>query len=234
MSWIPRVSAVVGRRMAIRPQMWQMRMAVPVYRCATPVMIPQRFYATEKDGSVSLNDPTEAEAQKLLDKGTEFLEIGDMESAMAEYRKSIGVFENASAYYNLGICQYQAQDLDGAIASWKEALRLSPDSPDAHTNLASAYIMSKPPQAELALSHLKEAASLSPDDGEIHFNLATVLEACEQLEEAVKMYKKAKENGVDRAEQNVRNCMAKLMAARIDVERQEKEIAEQKAAQKKD
>ncbi|WFD28678.1 hypothetical protein MNAN1_003691 [Malassezia nana] len=57
--------------------------------------------------------------------------------------------------------------------------------------------MSKPPQGELALSHLKTAAELSPDDGEILFNLATVLEACEQLEEAVHAYKKAKENGID-------------------------------------
>ena len=37
-------------------------------------------------------------------------------------------------------------DLPGAIESWTHALRLAPDSPDAHTNLASAYIMSKPPQ----------------------------------------------------------------------------------------
>lgn len=79
-----------------------------------------------------------------------------------------------------------ADDLEGAIESWKEALTIAPDSPDAHTNLASAYIMSKPPQGELALSHLKyavvtynrTAAELSPDDGEIQFNLATVLEAC--------------------------------------------------------
>ena len=77
-------------------------------------------------------------------------------------------------------------DLVGAIESWKAALATAPDSPDAHTNLASAYIMSKPPQGELALSHLKyvtgtysrTAAELSPDDGEIQFNLATVLEAC--------------------------------------------------------
>ena len=77
-------------------------------------------------------------------------------------------------------------DLPGAIESWTHALRLAPDSPDAHTNLASAYIMSKPPQADKALEHLTYvgrthpslAATQSPDDGEIHFNLGTVLEAC--------------------------------------------------------
>ncbi|SHO79656.1 Uncharacterized protein MSYG_4006 [Malassezia sympodialis ATCC 42132] len=183
-------------------------------------------YATEKSPEVSLNDPTEQEAQKLLESGTLKLEVGDTEGAMADYRQSIEVHKNASAYYNLGICQYQERDLVGAIESWKAALAIAPDSPDAHTNLASAYIMSKPPQGELALSHLKTAAELSPDDGEIQFNLATVLEACEQLEEAIHAYKKAKENGIDRADQNVRNCMAKLMAARVDIERQERELQE--------
>jgi len=56
----------------------------------------------------------------------------------------------------------------------------------------------------------------------------------EQLEEAIHAYKKAKENGIDvrgpilfqRADQNVRNCMAKLMAARVDIERQERELKE--------
>ena len=104
-------------------------------------------------------------------------------------------------------------NLPGAIESWTQALRLAPDSPDAHTNLASAYIMSKPPQADKALEHLTYvgrthpslAASQSPDDGEIHFNLGTVLEACtydlltagEQLEPAIKAYRTAKECGLD-------------------------------------
>lgn len=73
----------------------------------------------------------------------------------AEYRKSLEVHENASAYYNLGVCQYQDQNLEGAIASWKEALRLAPDSPDAHTNMASAYVMSKPSRPDLAIEHLR-------------------------------------------------------------------------------
>ncbi|EDP43376.1 hypothetical protein MGL_2386 [Malassezia globosa CBS 7966] len=133
-------------------------------------------------------------------------------------------------YHFDGYIYDNADDLEGAIASWNAALRLAPDSPDAHTNLASAYIMSKPPQADKALEHLITAASQSPDDGEIHFNLGTVLEACEQLESAIDAYKKALKNGVDRADQNVRNCTAKLLSARLDVQRQQKEIDAKKAA----
>lgn len=39
-------------------------------------------YATEKSPEVSLNDPTEQEAQKLLESGTLKLEVGDTEGAM--------------------------------------------------------------------------------------------------------------------------------------------------------
>lgn len=68
--------------------------------------LPRRF-AVERDQGVSLENPAEEEAQKLLESGTQALELGDMEKAKAEYRKSIEVHENASAYYNLGVCQYQ-------------------------------------------------------------------------------------------------------------------------------
>ena len=57
-----------------------------------------------------------------------------------------------------------------------------------------------------------------------------MLEACEQLESAIDAYKKALKNGVDRADQNVRNCTAKLLSARLDVQRQQKEIDAKKAA----
>ncbi|WFD44179.1 hypothetical protein MPSI1_002845 [Malassezia psittaci] len=89
--------------------------------------------------------------------------------------------------------------------------------------MASAYIMSKPSRPDLALEHLRTAASQSPDDAEIHFNLGAVLEACEELEEAIEAYEKAVQGGIQRAEQNVRNCMAKLMAARLEVENQKKQ-----------
>ena len=45
------------------------------------------------------------------------------------------------------------------------------------------------------------AAEQSPDDPEIHFNLAAVLEACEQIEDAIRAYKAAYDGGIE-----VRSC----------------------------
>jgi len=61
----------------------------------------------------------------------------------------------------------------------------------------------------------RTAANLSPSDPEIQYNLAAVLEALEQLEEALKAYTEARDGGIERAEQNIRNCQAKIMAAKL-------------------
>lgn len=132
---------------------------------------------------------------------------------------------NSSALFNLGVCYYHDRNLDGAIDAWNKSLKLAPESADAHTNLASAYVLSKPSRPDLAVSHLKTAASLTPDDPEIQYNLAAVLEACEQLEEALVAYKRAAEGGIQRAEQNIRNCSAKLLAAKVAVQEQQKKEA---------
>lgn len=105
-----------------------------------------------------------------------------------------------------------AEDLAGAIESWEHALRISPDSPDAHTNIASAYIMSKPPQADKAIHHLtyvlqflrqygcvaKSGRRRDPlQSGYGARSMYVVFTyAGEQLEPAIQAYKKAKDSGI--------------------------------------
>ncbi|KAI5999504.1 TPR-like protein [Pisolithus albus] len=125
------------------------------------------------------------------------------------------------------------EEFDEAIAAWKESIELQPDSPDVHTSkhssvvtsrcadmtrnpshisdLASAYIISPVSRPDLALHHLHIAASLAPEDPEIAFNLAAVLEATGQLEEALNYYKRAEDNGVERAAMHIRNVSAKIL-----------------------
>lgn len=91
-------------------------------------------------------------------------------------------------------------------------------------------MLSKPSRPDLAVSHLKTAAEITPEDPEIQYNLAAVLEACEQLEEALTAYKRALEGGIQRAEQNIRNCSAKLLSAKFAVQQQ---MEEEEAKKKK-
>ena len=126
---------------------------------------------------------------------------------------------------------YPTENLPEAIKCWEESHALSP-SPDALTNLASAYAMSSPSRPDLAVEHLKTASKLSPEDVEISYNLATILEATEQLEEALVAYRRALEGGVERASENIRNVTAKIIGARAAAEAAEKEKEKEKQAKK--
>ncbi|KAJ1030667.1 hypothetical protein NDA18_001906 [Ustilago nuda] len=186
-------------------------------------ILTRRTYATSTTPTSTSLDPAEEESQRFLEEGTTHLESGDLTSAAAYYRRSLSIKRNFSALFNLGVCLYHDRDLPAAIEAWNESLELSPDSADAHTNLASAYVLSKPSRPDLAVHHLKTAAGITPEDPEIQYNLAAVLEACEQLEDALVAYKRAQEGGISRAEQNIRNCSAKLLAAKFAVKQQQEE-----------
>lgn len=157
------------------------------------------------------------EAMQCLEQGTQKLEEGDIQGAKELYNRSVEIKRNASSLFNLGVTHYHLKEFDNAIAAWKESIALQPASADAHTNLASAYIISPVARPDLALHHLHIAASLSPEDPEIAFNLAAVLEATGQLEEALKQYQRAKEYGVERAAMHIRNVSAKILGKTIKI-----------------
>ncbi|KAF8328410.1 uncharacterized protein EI90DRAFT_1571728 [Cantharellus anzutake] len=175
---------------------------------------PRRWAASTSVTS-SPNDPADYEANKALEAGTKLLEEGDVDGAKAMYKRSVDIKRTASALFNLGVTYYHSKEYPEAIGAWEESISLQPSSPDAHTNLASAYIMSPVSRPDLALKHLRTASSLSPDDPEISFNLAAVLEACGFLEEALDHYKRSKENGVERAGVHIRNVSAKILGKRM-------------------
>ncbi|POW17354.1 hypothetical protein PSTT_00752 [Puccinia striiformis] len=75
---------------------------------------------------------------------------------------------------------------------------------------------------ELTLEHLRLANQLDPTDPEICFNLGAVNEANGNLVDALAEYTRAKQLGVERAEQNIRNVSAKLLRKRLEEEEKKK------------
>ncbi|CAL1714950.1 unnamed protein product [Somion occarium] len=172
-------------------------------------------WATSTTPHSTASDPGEVEALDCLEQGTLKLEEGDVQAAKALYQRSVDIKKTASSLFNLGVTHYHLKEFDQAINAWKESIALQPSSPDAHTNLASAYIISPVSRPDLALHHLQIAASLAPEDPEIAFNLAAVLEACGRLEDALVQYKRSKDFGVDRAAMHIRNVSAKILGQKL-------------------
>ncbi|KAI0634722.1 hypothetical protein C8Q77DRAFT_1055071 [Trametes polyzona] len=185
-------------------------------------------WATSTTPNSSAVNPAEVEAMQCLEEGTQKLEEGDVQAAKELYKRSVDIKRTASSLFNLGVTHYHLKEFDEAIAAWKEAISLQPASADAHTNLASAYIVSPVSRPDLALHHLRVAASLAPEDAEIAFNLAAVLEACGFLEEALEQYKRSKEYGVDRAEMHIRNVSAKILGKKLKAVEEEAKASEEK------
>ncbi|KAI0674646.1 hypothetical protein C8Q78DRAFT_1016019 [Trametes maxima] len=188
---------------------------------ARATIISSRRWATSTTPNSSAVNPAEVEAMQCLEEGTQKLEEGDVQAAKDLYKRSVEIKRTASSLFNLGVTHYHLKEYDDAIVAWKEAIALQPSSADAHTNLASAYIVSPVARPDLALHHLRVAASLSPEDAEIAFNLAAVLEACGFLEEALDQYKRSKEFGVERAEMHIRNVGAKILGKKMKALEQE-------------
>jgi len=175
----------------------------------------RRRFATSTSPHSTASDPAEVQANQCLEQGTQKLEEGDIEAAKALYQRSVEIQKTASSLFNLGVTHYHLKEYDDAIYAWKESIALQPSSPDAHTNLASAYIISPVARPDLALQHLHIASSLAPEDPEIAFNLAAVLEACGRLEDALTYYKRSKDFGVERAALHIRNVSAKIFGKKL-------------------
>ncbi|PLW51915.1 hypothetical protein PCASD_00834 [Puccinia coronata f. sp. avenae] len=179
-----------------------------------------RRYANPTKAPASMVEPLGHQSRNLIEEGSRLLEKGDLEGSLEKYEESISMLPSSTGYYNLGIALYQLKRIPEAIEAWKEALADGP-SADVHTNLASAYILSKPPEPFKALEHLKKAVELDPTDGEICFNLGAVNEANDHLADALAEYTRARQLGVKRAEQNIRNVGAKLLRKRLEEEERE-------------
>ncbi|KAF8972653.1 hypothetical protein BDZ97DRAFT_848788 [Flammula alnicola] len=183
---------------------------------AKSAILTSRRWATSVTPHSTASDPAEAEALRCLEQGTLKLEEGDVQGAKSLYQRSNEIKRSASSLFNLGVTHYHLKEFDEAIAAWKESITFQPSSPDTHTNLASAYIISPVSRPDLALHHLEIASSLSPEDPEIAFNHAAVLEATGRLEEALEKYKLSQQFGVDRAAVHIRNVSAKILGKRMN------------------
>ena len=106
--------------------------------------------------------------------GTAFLVQGELDEAIAYFRKAIDSNANIHpAHYNLAIALNRKGQLDDAITEFRETLRLQPEHADAYNNLAMALL--KKGQIRDAIVAWTKALELQPKNADMHNNLAVAL-----------------------------------------------------------
>ena len=93
------------------------------------------------------------------------------------------------AHANLGVALAKKGDWDGAIAEYREALRLNPDNDIAHANLGAA--LGNKGDWDGAIAEYREALRLNPNNDGAHANLGWMLGEKGDLDGAVGEYREA-------------------------------------------
>ena len=95
----------------------------------------------------------------------------------------------AKWHHDRGVAWDKRGQLDRAVAEYREALRLRPDSVDSHFNLG--VIMARQDHFDRAVYHYQEVLRIEPRDVQAHYNLARALASHGARAEAVFHYREA-------------------------------------------
>lgn len=104
---------------------------------------------------------------------------------------------------------YAYKRLQLKIAGYEQLLRISPNLPSAHYNLAAA--LQSLGKLDEAISHYRQALRVEPDHAESHNNLGSALQALGKLDEAITQYREALRVNPDHAEAH--NNLGTVLAA---------------------
>ena len=78
--------------------------------------------------------------QALAGEASAALRAGNNDEAIAKFTEVAGQMPTcADCYYNIGVAQANKKDYAAAEASYKKAIELKPENPDAYTGLATLY-----------------------------------------------------------------------------------------------
>lgn len=102
--------------------------------------------------------------------GTERLQEGKFEQAVADFEKAIAISPREPRFHlSLGVAYFSLGETDRAIAEYEQSLRAKPDAPETHVSLAMAW--KRLGKKDKAVDAYKEAIRLKPDLVPAYFEL---------------------------------------------------------------
>jgi tetratricopeptide (TPR) repeat protein len=133
-------------------------------------------------------DPDYVDAHNNL--GKVLLSMGQPTEAEVQFRSAARIHPtDFTAHENLGVILFQQHRLDEATTELREAARLKPDDPEPHKNLADVFATQhRLPEAQ---QERDLAVSSAERLGETHYRIATALQGDNDLDGAIKHFRKS-------------------------------------------
>jgi tetratricopeptide (TPR) repeat protein len=134
-------------------------------------------------------DPYHAEATHLL--GMLAHRVNRYDRAVEYIEKAIDFHQVSKAPFhsNLGLAYQALGRLDDAVASYRQAIALKPNFPEAHYNLGN--VLQEQGKIDDAIASYRQAIALRPEAAEAHNNLGHALQEQGKLDEATACYRQA-------------------------------------------
>ncbi len=120
----------------------------------------------------------------------------------------------ADAYCNLGILEYEENNIPLAFDHFTNALRSDPRHFESHLNLAHLYFEAG--DFRLARLHYEISSAIEPRSASVHFNLGLIHAINGDLVAAVEALAMARENATDEELAQVDELLSSLLNARSD------------------
>jgi tetratricopeptide (TPR) repeat protein len=146
---------------------------VPLWR-NTEILFQHALKVTK--GSIVVYNVLGAEAERR----------DNPDKAIAYYKESIKIADNAEARHNLGNLFFKKSKNDEAVHQFQAALHLKPRLAATHNSLGNVLVALR--RMGEAVEHYKLALKYEPGLALAHYNYAMALEDCNKLAEAAEEY----------------------------------------------
>lgn len=164
-----------------------------------------------------------SEVQKLIDKGKTLWEAGDIDGAIRVNEKAlIHNSKSENILNNLGILYLQQNRIVKGIGYLKEAIKLSPQSPEAYNNLANYYIRND--ELDQASTYLDPILNIEPENITSLRLMGDLKLKSRNYSDAIKYYKSSLQKKIFDAETRTNLGKALLLNKQHDEAKQELRI----------
>ena len=137
-------------------------------------------------GIVLLSTNRYGKARNALEHALFIIDENDLEGGMSLKTPKEIAFLEIQSNYNLGYVYERSGDRVKAVAAYKRAIELRPDSANAHSGLGVLY--AKTGRIREGIEHCKKAIQLAPDDIKLQHSLATAYWQAKWYNNAAEVY----------------------------------------------